>query len=1112
MNLNPLTTSLKELTTSDIVLIICGVFLIILVLLILLKYLRIKLIGLKIKVSGYDAIVQTVSYGVQEISLDGTILNCNEKYCEIIGHDLIDINNKKIWDFISDRIERNKFKNHFNKMVKSNVIITTRRLKLKTKKGRAIDVQVIFDFIKDKNNNNVGLVCTTNIITDVIRAERRQLLAQSIFDILNTTKDVTTSIERILYQFKTSTRFDAIAIRLYEEHDGPYYKAMGYCEKFNEVQKCIDKLNYKLKNGIEDEDPYQCFCGAVLSGRKLDENTFTEYGSFWSNSFGKYALKDDNGVIINPSGSCFKLGYQTVALIPLKIENRIIGLLQLNDRRKSMLTNNEVSFYEGIGNSISIALSRKKTNEMINGIFESAPIGIGVTRNRMYLEVNDFFCRMLGYTRNQIINKSAAMLYPSKQEYDRVGGYVNSKIKDNTPGSITTQFQTREGKILDVLLNASRIGEVGELIVTVLDITDIKIADQKYKSLFNHMHEGFALHKMIFDVNENPIDYEFLAVNPAFENLTGLKSKDIINKKVSEVLPGIEDEWINKFGNVVRTGRPANFQNEANDLGKIYEVNAYKPDDGQFACIFKDITESKKQEREIRERQRRFDLLVKNLFDGFAMVDIARGFISCNPAFEKIVGYNISELKTMTVEDVTDPEDWKWEKKYIEELIQGTTPISYEKRYINKDGKTVDVDITPYPIHDINGSVIQLWGIVRDLTKEKKAKSKLDEKEKQLRKAAKMDAVGTLAGGIAHDFNNIIQIIQGNVEILQLQETDTKLLSMLNSMHEASERGSDLARRLLTFSSRVESKLKPTNINDEIEIAQKLLNRHATWPVLIDIKLDLQEDLDFVLADTTQINQVITNLCINAKDAMPDGGHITIKSSIREIDEVYVQMHTHARVGKYVQISVTDTGFGMSQDLVDRIFEPFFTTKETGKGTGLGLAVVYGILKNHKGFISVYSEPDVGTEFKIHIPAIDEKYVTESDELEEIRQIKKGTETILIIDDEEAIRVIGESILTNYGYKVLTAEDGEQGLKTFNKHRDEIALVVLDLVMPNISGSEVLSQLIELKPDAKIIVASGYSTNGPIKDAMECGAKKFINKPYTLHELLLAIRDILDEE
>jgi CheY-like chemotaxis protein len=314
---------------------------------------------------------------------------------------------------------------------------------------------------------------------------------------------------------------------------------------------------------------------------------------------------------------------------------------------------------------------------------------------------------------------------------------------------------------------------------------------------------------------------------------------------------------------------------------------------------------------------------------------------------------------------------------------------------------------------------------------------------------------------------------------------------------------------LLTFSRNVESKLQPTDINSEIKLAHKLLDRSIAGPVMINVGLDLDKDLKYAIADPTQLNQIITNLCINAKDAMPKGGHLTITTRNVELDDLYCKPYDDVIPGKYVRISISDDGEGMPQEVQERIFEPFFTTKEPGKGTGLGLAVVYGIIKSHHGHITVYSAPGRGTEFKIFIPTSNEENAKNEIGPPDIPLIG-GTETILIIDDEEAIKAIGKEILERHGYNVIDVDRGEEGLKIYKKNK--IDLVLLDLIMPGMSGTRVLKELMKIDPNAKVIVASGYSANGPIRDALGEGAKQFIDKPYTLRQLVTTIRDVLDDK
>ncbi|MCK4391235.1 MAG: response regulator [Desulfobacterales bacterium] len=376
----------------------------------------------------------------------------------------------------------------------------------------------------------------------------------------------------------------------------------------------------------------------------------------------------------------------------------------------------------------------------------------------------------------------------------------------------------------------------------------------------------------------------------------------------------------------------------------------------------------------------------------------------------------------------------------------------------------------------------------------------------------KMEAIGTLTGGIAHDFNNILQAILGNISLLlyNLGEHESHYHTKLKQIESSAERASDLVRQLLTFSRKGESKLRPLRLNAEINEVRMLLN--SAIPKMIAIELDLDPDLKLINADPVQVNQILMNLAINARDAMPDGGKLVIGAKNVTLDEEYCRTHSDLRVGEYVMLWASDTGQGMDKDVLDHIFEPFYTTKSVGKGTGLGLSTVYGIVKSHQGHIICESEPRRGTTFKIYFPALDKAVQKVCEEKPEELSIIHGTETILIVDDEEDIREYCKEMLGGYGYTVLTARSGEEALKVFVKERASIDLVVLNLVMVGMGGKRCLEELLKLDPVAKVLILTGYTVAGPVKEAEEMGAKGLLSKPVRPRQMAKVIREILDRE
>jgi two-component system cell cycle sensor histidine kinase/response regulator CckA len=329
----------------------------------------------------------------------------------------------------------------------------------------------------------------------------------------------------------------------------------------------------------------------------------------------------------------------------------------------------------------------------------------------------------------------------------------------------------------------------------------------------------------------------------------------------------------------------------------------------------------------------------------------------------------------------------------------------------------------------------------------------------------------------------------------------------LLAIREAARNGGDLVKGLLTFSRKAGINPRPTNLNEEVKRVRKLLYR--TIPRMIEIELVPADDLKTVNVDPGQMEQVLLNLAINARDAMPKGGRFTIETENVTLDEEYCNTHLEVKPGEYVLLQVSDTGLGMEKRILDHIFEPFYTTKEPSKGTGLGLAMVFGIVKSHGGHITCYSEPEAGTTFKIYLPVLET--MTELDVETTGEMPAFGTETILLVDDEERIQELARGILSQAGYNVVTAGNGKEALELYQRQKADISLVILDLIMPKTGGAECLEKLLQIDPNVKVLVASGFSVNGPIMDALEDGAEGFIGKPYDAKELLRVVRRVLDE-
>ncbi|MBF0476379.1 MAG: response regulator [Deltaproteobacteria bacterium] len=518
-------------------------------------------------------------------------------------------------------------------------------------------------------------------------------------------------------------------------------------------------------------------------------------------------------------------------------------------------------------------------------------------------------------------------------------------------------------------------------------------------------------------------------------------------------------------------------------------------------ALEQEIALRRQAETELRESENRF----RRIYDDapVMMHSIDKDLIvrNVNRKWLETLGYDRSEIIGAGIESIMTPGSRATLRNVIELFwaIGEANEIPYE--YVKKDGAVLSVLLDAISWDD------PLWGkvsltVLRDVTQ-------LRILQKQLFQAQKMEAIGTLAGGIAHDFNNILQVGLGYSEFLLLdKELPERYRPDLTKIHESARRGADLVRGLLTFSRKTEIELQPLNLNSRINELQKMIER--TIPKMINIQICLAEDLAAINANPTQVDQILMNLVVNARDAMPDGGNLTIETANFTFDEEYTKTHFDVKRGRYVRVMVTDSGTGMDNDTLEHIFEPFYTTKGIGEGTGLGLSMVHGIMKQHGGLIMCYSEPGQGTTFKIYFPALisDE----EKEEAGERKMPRGGSETILLVDDEEFIRELGARLLTKAGYNVIKASNGKEALGVYQTRSEEIAVVILDLIMPEMGGKQCLEGLLGLDPSIKVIIASGYSADGPGKEAVAAGAKGFVNKPYDHRQILEVIRSILDKE
>lgn len=422
-----------------------------------------------------------------------------------------------------------------------------------------------------------------------------------------------------------------------------------------------------------------------------------------------------------------------------------------------------------------------------------------------------------------------------------------------------------------------------------------------------------------------------------------------------------------------------------------------------------------------------------------------------------------------------------------------------EMRNRSKEGTIYWVDTTIVPFLDERGKPYQYVAIRYDITEQKRI-------ENQLLRAQRMESIGTLAGGIAHDFNNILSPIMMATEMLQLNDFDKDTRRWLAIIRENSERGADLVKQVLTFARGMEGERIIVQVKHIVKDLVKILKQ--TLPKSINVKHEIDPELAIIHADPTQIHQVLMNLCINARDAMPLGGAITITAENVSLDEDYARVHLDAVIGDYLLLTVSDTGVGIPADIQDRIFDPFFTTKEIGKGTGLGLATALSIVRSHSGFINVYSDPGRGTKFSIYIPTAQQEESQRKPVA--VSQLPRGDgELVLVVDDEDNIREIARASLEKFGYRVVTATDGTDAMAIYAQQKSEISVILTDIAMPYMDGTALIRAVRKIDPSANIIAMSGLMNSDQTAELQNLNVNAFLSKPYTAESLLKVLAEIL---
>ncbi len=625
------------------------------------------------------------------------------------------------------------------------------------------------------------------------------------------------------------------------------------------------------------------------------------------------------------------------------------------------------------------------------------------------------------------------------------------------------------------------------------------LTDERYRDLFSTMVEGFAYHQIITDKKGAPIDYVFLEANDSFEAMTGLKRDDVIGRKVTEVLPGIEADpadWIGRYGRVALGGEALDFEQFAEPLQKWYSVRAYCPNPGFFVTLVNDITERKQAEATLRQSDANFRSLVENSSSSFLIMR-DRQVVYANRRFSDMLGYDASDIVgSLRRFTSRNPNEIARLKDVHRRRRAGDPTVStYETMYVSKDGTEIPVEVSRNRTKWENEDVWLL--LVKDISDSKRL-------EEERQKSAKLESLGILAGGIAHDFNNLLTGIMGNASLARMKTVDQEVGQLLDQIVQVSKSAAGLTQQLLTFSKGGVPVRRVQPVGGLIKDIASFSLRGTK----VSMDCRIPEDLWQADIDEGQIRQVINNLVINADQAMPRGGRINVTS-----ENVVLKRGEVADLpqGSYIRIAVQDSGTGMSPEIMDKAFDPYFTTKP--EGSGLGLATSYAIIRKHGGHITVDSVMGQGTTVTLYLPAVKRKVAKITTPKEQARM---GLGRILVMDDESYILEMLQHGLTGMGYEVTLSRDGAAAVNEYVSAMQQgqpYDVVIMDLTIPGaMGGREAIKKLLRADPGVKAIVASGYSNDPVMAAPEEHGFKGVLAKPFTLDSISRMVNQVMGQK
>jgi two-component system cell cycle sensor histidine kinase/response regulator CckA len=1063
------------------------------------------------------------------MDLNYKILVCSHQAVIIFGYESVgEVIGRNIFEFLDPK-DHQRVIGDMQKVLRTGTLRDIEYSFLR-KNGTRFPGEISVSLILDAEGKPRAFIEILRDITERKREEDREQLGHEVLNLLNHWESTTNTIREILLLFEEKMGFEAVGIRLREGDDFPYFETNGFSEDFVQAERhlCAYDKEGKIVRDGKGNPVLECMCGNILCGRTDAELPFfTAGGSFWTNSTTDLlASTTEKDRQLRTRNRCNGEGYESVALIPLRSGDEIIGLLQLNDRRRNQFTLEIIHFFEGVGASIGIALSRKLAEDALREsekryrqVVENATeIIYSLDTNGNFTYSNPAGLRACGFSLEELRQYNYLDLILPEHQKRLKETYIKQFYERQPTTYVEFPFFSKSGKVVWFGQNASLVTEEGKVVgfhVIARDITErkqveeaLQKSEERFRQLFDDAPVGYF---------EYDAQGRITNVNRTELEMLGYSAEEIIGQPVWKFIVEKEEARQQILAKLAGTIPPARGfertyrRKDGTTFPAIVEDRLILDLEGKIKSIratIQDITERKRTEEALQASEKRFRELFDKAPVGYHEIDKEGKITRVNRTELDMLGYTAEEMLGRYVYEFITEEI---SPQAVKRKLAGTLPIgaTFERTYLRKDGTTIPAQLEETLIKDSEGRIIGIRTTIQNITERKRAVEEKATFQEQLRQSQKIEAIGRLAGGIAHDFNNLLTVIKGysQLSLTEMKEEDP-LRENIEEIKKSAERAADLTHQLLAFSRRQIMEMKVLDLNDLLRNLDKMLRR----VIGEDIELAnlLAEDLGRVKVDPGQIEQIIMNLAVNARDAMPKGGKLTIETANVVLDKEYARTHVAVTPGRYVMLSVSDTGIGMSPEVQEKIFEPFFTTKERSEGTGLGLSMVYGIVKQSGGNIWVYSEPGKGAIFKIYFPRVEEP-------LEEIKEkvvkeeVNRGDETILVVEDDAGVRKMAVQILNMQGYMILEAPNGEEALKICGEGKEPIHLMVTDVVMPGMDGRSLSDRLKSIYPGMKTLYMSGYTDNAIVRYGILEKGVNYIQKPFSMEDLARKVRQVLDK-